>query len=155
MGRLIKKVNLYIIEVLVQLMDYIISGCLGSTVVALLSFVVLEEMLCSWQIIFFDYSKRARLLNKSAKDTGSFLCLFFIKRFYSLNEESESVLNSSFAEYGFRYRICNGQNKIYKGLWWRFFSVFLKNTTCLLSFLNGYESKTPFAEVAEVGFFCF
>src|SRR5699024_12829123 len=64
MGRLIKKVNLYIIEVLVQLMDYIISGCLGSTVVALLSFVVLEEMLCSWQIIFFDYSKRAPIWNK-------------------------------------------------------------------------------------------
>src|SRR5699024_378509 len=64
MGRLIKKVNLYIIEVLVQLMDYIISGCLGSTVVALLSFVVLEEMLCSWQIIFLEYSKLAPIWNK-------------------------------------------------------------------------------------------
>src|SRR5699024_3625895 len=92
MGRLIKKVNLYIIEVLVQLMDYIISGCLGSTVVALLSFVVLEEMLCSWQIIFFDYIKRARLLHKRyerfllylfyflAKTPSKMLGIFVLKR---------------------------------------------------------------------------
>src|SRR5699024_1121654 len=124
MGRLIKKVNLYIIEVLVQLMDYIISGSLGSTVVALLSLVVLEEMLCSWQIIFFDYSKRARLLKTDIKDKRENSRVFFyFKWFCPLSWETESEANFDFAEYDFRYEKRNGQNKKDKGLRWRFFSA--------------------------------
>src|SRR5699024_4388505 len=124
MGRLIKKVNLYIIEVLVQLMDYIISGCLGSTVVALLSFVVLEEMLCSWQIIFFDYSKRARLLKTDIKDTRENSRVFFyFKWFCPLSCETESGANFDFAEYGYRYGKGNGQNNKENGLRWIFFSA--------------------------------
>src|SRR5699024_5074828 len=104
MGRLIKKVDLYIVEVLVHLMDYVISGCLGSTVVALLSFVVLEEMLCSWQIILVDYSKRARLLKTDIKDTRENSRVFFyFKWFCPLSWETESPANFDFAEYGFRY----------------------------------------------------
>src|SRR5699024_3586383 len=127
MGRLIKKVNLYIIEVLVQLMDYIISGCLGSTVVALLSFVVLEEMLCSWQIIFFGYSKRARLLKTDIKDTRENSRVFFyFKWFCTLSWETESRANFDLAENGFRYEKRNGQNKKDKGLRWRFFSAAIR-----------------------------
>src|SRR5699024_8708797 len=79
-------------------------------VVALLSFVVLEEMLCSWQIIFFDYSKRARLLKTDIKDTRENSRVFFyFNWFCPLSWETESRANFDFVEYGFSYEKCNGQ----------------------------------------------
>src|SRR5699024_3075809 len=63
-----------------------------------------------------------------------------------------------FAEYGFRYSRKIGQNESLQGFkGGDFFEWFFqKNTTCPLRiFKRWHESKTPLAEVAEVGFFCF
>src|SRR5699024_791037 len=92
------------------------------------------EMLCSWQIIFFDYSKRARLLNKSAKDTGSLSCLFFISVFLSVKLNNRKTIKILFLlSLAFGKLDKTDKIKIIKGLKVEIYQRSgLKNTTCPL-----------------------
>src|SRR5699024_6003851 len=51
--------------------------------------VVLEEMLCSWQIIFFDYSKRAPIWNKG-------VLVFCLQATINIKESSHQIKESLF-----------------------------------------------------------